>query len=407
MVNFQFLSGLNTIGANIIDIQSNSGRIIFDYGEIFNSDLGRLPEWDHSIENTAVFISHLHIDHIGSLDKVPAEVPIYMSKDSYELYRWLIEIEEEQAIQATVYPLAYNEVKTIGDIQVVFKKSDHDIEGACAIFVQTPDVKLINSGDVRLSGNYSENVFKWLKEGKEFKPDIFLLEGTSYSFEEENETKERVTEEEMYEQWSNLLTSHSDEIVFVNPYIRDRVRLKNLARITQKVNRKIVLEPKYAYLFERQKEVFPFLVLKELDHTQSYEKNGVTFEEIQRNPGQYVLQNSFENKEFMEKFQGGVYCHSNGEPLGDYDVRYQDLIAAIDKHHFTFKDLSVSGHATKEDLIKMAKEVNAKMTIPWHSFKPEKLMEGLATAGLSTFLPEKETVYSLNRLNKKAVRENK
>src|SRR5690625_4223009 len=84
MVNFQFLSGLNTIGANIIDIQSNSGRIIFDYGEIFDSNLGRLPEWEDSIENTAIFISHLHIDHIGSLDQVPAEVPIYMSVDSEE-----------------------------------------------------------------------------------------------------------------------------------------------------------------------------------------------------------------------------------------------------------------------------------------------------------------------------------
>src|SRR5690625_708175 len=133
MVNFQFLSGLNTIGANIIDIQSNSGRIIFDYGEIFDSNLGRLPEWEDSIENTAIFISHLHIDHIGSLDQVPAEVPIYMSVDSYRLYQWLIEIEEEQAIQATVYPLNYNEIKTVGDIQVFFKKSDHDIEGACAI----------------------------------------------------------------------------------------------------------------------------------------------------------------------------------------------------------------------------------------------------------------------------------
>src|SRR5699024_1529984 len=171
MVNFQFLSGLNTIGANIIDIQSSSGRIIFDYGEIFNSDLGRLPEWDHSIENTAIFISHLHIDHIGSLDKVPADVPIYMSADSYQLYHWLLEIGEEQAIQATVYPLNDNEIKTVGDMQVAFKKSDHDIEGACAIFVQTPDVKLINSGDVRLSGNFPENVNKWIKEGKEFEPD--------------------------------------------------------------------------------------------------------------------------------------------------------------------------------------------------------------------------------------------
>src|SRR5690625_1163651 len=102
MVNFQFLSGLNTIGANIIDIQSDSGRVIFDFGEIFNPDSGTLPEWNHSVENTAIFISHLHIDHIGSLNKVPADIPIYMSTDSYLLYQLLREIEEERPIDATI-----------------------------------------------------------------------------------------------------------------------------------------------------------------------------------------------------------------------------------------------------------------------------------------------------------------
>jgi len=403
MVNFQFLSGLNTIGANIIDIQSSSGRIIFDYGEIFNSDLGRLPEWDHSIENTAIFISHLHIDHIGSLDKVPADVPIYMSADSYQLYHWLLEIGEEQAIQATVYPLNDNEIKTVGDMQVAFKKSDHDIEGACAIFVQTPDVKLINSGDVRLSGNFPENVNKWIKEGKEFEPDILLLEGTAFSFDEEDESKEKLSEKEMYDKWQNLLMNNQHEIIFINPYIRDVMRLVHLTMMTQSNNRKIVLEPKYAYLLEKYKEDSNFLVLKELDLQQQFKKNWITLKEIQSTPEKYVLQNSFENRTFMENFEGGVYCHSNGEPLGDYDERYQDLISTIEDNNFVFKDLNVSGHATKEDLIKIAQEIDAKSTIPWHSFKPEKLMESLAAAGLSTFLPEKDTVYSLNRLNENVV----
>ena len=403
MVNFQFLSGLNTIGANIIDIQSNSGRIIFDYGEIFDSNLGRLPEWEDSIENTAIFISHLHIDHIGSLDQVPAEVPIYMSVDSYRLYQWLIEIEEEQAIQATVYPLNYNEIKTVGDIQVFFKKSDHDIEGACAIFVQTPDVKLINSGDVRLSGNFPENVNKWMEEGNKFKPDIFLLEGTSFSFEEESEIENEVTEKEMYDKWQNLLKENQQEIIFINPYIRDITRVYNLSTITQMNGRKIVLEPKYAYLLEKYHKSLDFFVLKELDRKQYFKKNWISLEEIQKDPKKYVLQNTFENRMFMKMFEKGVYCHSNGEPLGDYDVRYQNLVSTIEDHNFTFKDFNVSGHATQEDIVAIAKEVDAKITIPWHSFKPEKLMESLMAAGLSTFLPEKDTIYSLNRLNKNVV----
>lgn|SRR5690625_1150159 len=403
MVNFQFLSGLNTIGANIIDIQSDSGRVIFDFGEIFNPDSGTLPEWNHSVENTAIFISHLHIDHIGSLNKVPADIPIYMSTDSYLLYQLLLEIEEERPIDATIYPLNYNEVKNIGDIQVVFKKSDHDIEGACAIFVQTPDVKLINSGDVRLTGNFPENVQNWVREGKEFEPDIFLLEGTAFSFDEE-ETGEELTEREMYDKWNDLLNRNKQDIIFVNTYIRDTIRLRNLAAITQTNHRQIVLEPRYAYLLDKYTDYSDFLVLKKLDTKEHYKKNWITLEDIQSEPWKYILQNSFENRSFMENFKKGIYCHSNGEPLGDYDVRYQVMISTVEENHFSFEDFNVSGHATKEDLIAIAKAVDAKSTIPWHSFKPEKLLEGLATVGLSTFLPEKDTVYSLNRLNKNVVR---
>lgn len=242
-----------------------------------------------------------------------------------------------------------------------------------------------------------------LEKGKEFEPDIFLLEGTAFSFDEE-ETGEELTEREMHDKWNDLLNRNKQDIIFVNTYIRDTIRLRNLAAITQTNHRQIVLEPRYAYLLDKYTDYSDFLVLKELDTKEHYKKNWITLEDIQSEPWKYILQNSFENRSFMENFKKGIYCHSNGEPLGDYDVRYQVMISTVEENHFSFEDFNVSGHATKEDLIAIAKAVDAKSTIPWHSFKPEKLLEGLATVGLSTFLPEKDTVYSLDRLNKNVVR---
>src|SRR5699024_11925849 len=122
----------------------------------------------------------------------------------------------------------------------------------------------------------------------------------------------------MYDKWQNLLMNNQHEIIFINPYIRDVMRLVHLTMMTQSNNRKIVLEPKYAYLLEKYKEDSNFLVLKELDLQQQFKKNWITLKEIQSTPEKYVLQNSFENRTFMENFEGGVYCHSNGERLGDY-----------------------------------------------------------------------------------------
>lgn len=397
MVDFQFMSGLNTIGGNIIDIRTDLGRIIFDYGEIPHPEAGKLPDLSQTSENTAIFISHLHIDHIGSFGVIPKEIPIYMSQESHDLYHLLVEIGEEVAIEAEVHPVAYNEPVQIGDITVTLKQSDHDIRGAAAFFVQTPDVKLINSGDVRLSGNHPEYVEKWLEEAQAFKPDVFLLESTAFSFDEE---REHVAEADLYEKWTDLLTNQKDNIIFLNTYIRNTDRLVYLSKLAHAKGRAIVLEPKYAYLLEKMECFTEGYVLKNLDVDGQFEDRWISLEAIQKEPGKYVLQNGFNNRQLMEEFDEGVYGHSNGEPLGDYDPRYAELIESVETNHFEFLPVDAGGHASKENLVKMAQAVDAKVTIPWHGFQPEKLLKALAEAGLSSVLPSLDVVYSINQTNK-------
>ena len=403
MVDFQFVSGLNTIGGNIIDIRSDFGRVIFDYGEVSDPESGSLPDLSHTTENTAIFISHLHIDHIGSLKYVPKKVPIYMSQESYTLYNHLVEIGEELPIKASVYPVDYHKVKKIGDIKVTAKQSDHDIRGASAFFVETPDVKFIYSGDLRLTGNYPEFVEEWMEEANKFQADILLLEGTTFSFEEE---REHVAEKELYAHWQELIRNTPSEIIFINPYIRNTERLLNLLKQTKAQGRCVVLEPKYAHLLKEIENYTDTYVLQDLDFEEAFEDRWVSLESIQNEPTKYVLQNSFENRSFMNRFNSGIYGHSNGEPLGDYDSRYEDLIKTIEANNFAFENLNSGGHATKEDLIKIAQIIDAKVTVPWHSFKPEALAEALSRSGIASMLPELDVVYSINRLNKVSSGEN-
>lgn len=309
MVDFQFMSGLNTIGGNILDIRSENGRLIFDYGEISDPKTGQLPDLSQSTENTAIFISHLHIDHVGSFKYIPKDIPIYMSQESYDLYKQLVKIGEELSIEANVYPMRYNDTIDIGDIAITAKQSDHDIRGASALFVETPDVKLIYSGDLRLTGNHPEYVKGWIQEAKGFGADIFLLEGTTYSFDEE---RKEVSEKDLQFKWQQVLGENKEAIIFINTYIRDTVRLLHLAKAGALNHRAVVLEPKYAYLLDVLEEYTETLVLEELDTKKQFEKRWVNLETMQQNPSQYILQNSFEHRGFMEAFAGGVYGHSNG-----------------------------------------------------------------------------------------------
>lgn len=414
MTKVQFLSGLKTIGSNIADIWTDSARVIFDYGVVNDSETGELADWEKTQVETAVLISHLHIDHTGSLHTVPKDVPVYMSRESYELYQKLVEIGEEPAlidakeIDATVYPLDYEEEFTIGDITITTKKSDHDIKGASAFFIETPDMKIIYSGDVRLSGNHPENVLGWIADAKEFNADVLLIESTAYSFEEEVDEETEVesvkklelTEEELYEKWEKLLEANKESIVFLNTYIRDLERLRNLCNRAKQMGRKIVLEPIYADLLDELDNYQDSYVLKELDIEEKFKNRWIDLDSLKENPAEYILQNSYLNRSFIKEFDQGIYAHSNGEPLGEYDPRYNELVQELEENHFVFEKMGASGHATKDDLVKIAKEVNAKITIPWHGFNPEKMISALEEAGVHSYLPERGVVYSKEIINK-------
>lgn len=414
MTKVQFLSGLKTIGSNIADIWTDSARVIFDYGVVNDSETGELADWEKTQVETAVLISHLHIDHTGSLHTVPKDVPVYMSRESYELYQKLVEIGEEPAlidakeIDATVYPLDYEEEFTIGDITITTKKSDHDIKGASAFFIETPDMKIIYSGDVRLSGNHPENVLGWIADAKEFNADVLLIESTAYSFEEEVDEETEVesvkklelTEEELYEKWEKLLEANKESIVFLNTYIRDLERLRNLCNRAKQMGRKIVLEPIYADLLDELDNYQDSYVLKELDTEEKFKNRWIDLDSLKENPAEYILQNSYLNRSFIKEFDQGIYAHSNGEPLGEYDPRYNELVQELEENHFVFEKMGASGHATKDDLVKIAKEVNAKITIPWHGFNPEKMISALEEAGVHSYLPERGVVYSKEIINK-------
>lgn len=405
MVNFQFLSGLNTIGSNIIDIQAQSGRVIFDYGAIVDSESGGLADFEEETEDTAIFISHLHLDHTGSLQYVPKHIPIYMSRESYELYKAFVEVGESAPISAEIIPVDYGSTIRIGEINVTLKESDHDIKGVCAFFVQTPDIKLINSGDVRLTGNFPEKVKAWVEEAKDFQADLLLLEGTSFSFIEEEpvespdeEKVERIhSEPHLYEEWAKLLKENDTKVTFINTYIRNTDRLTRLSKQAFQQGKKMVLEPAYASILENIEGYTETLVLKELDKKKQFEDRWISMEEIVSNPEKYVLQNSIENISLIEPFSEGLYCHSNGEPLGDFDPRYEPFIQTIEKNNFEFKNFGTSGHANKEDLIWLAQEINAKTTIPWHSLYPEEFAKKLIEADLNTFLPQRDLIYGIQK----------
>ena len=409
---FLFWSGLDTIGGNIIEIRYGNDRVIFDFGRQFNpedvllhnakgrektrvSDMLRLkmiPAIDgiynqeslRGIElisaeasdlNTGIFISHLHLDHMGAIDTVSSQIPVYMSEESKKLYAELIKIEEPPFKPLNeIKSFTFEEPVWIGAIKVIGYQIDHDVFGASSIVVKTPDASFCYSGDIRMHGQNPELNHQWMQKMQALNVDYLLMEGTTFQPPHpEFVFKKQVSEQEIPELMSMKLKEFSG-IGFFNFYNRNIDRMKNLILAAEQSGRQIVFEPKTAQLLSAFLPKENILVLKTAS-TITTPYPTVTIDKINEAPDSYFVQNSFENIFNLMDYhlENSVYIHSNGVPLGNYDPAYSSMLSFLEKLGITFETMASSGHASQDAILEMIDRIKPKTLIPWHSKNPEQM----------------------------------
>ena len=448
----QFWSGLQTIGGNIASIQYGNDRVIFDFGlvydpvnnvldhhiqmreesgvidylklglipalpgiyakkELLQDKLGeysQLESCDESHINTAVFISHLHLDHMGAVGFIDPKVPVYLSEPSLALYNVLAEVGENVKGSRDYSSFVYENAVHIGEIIVTPIKVDHDVLGATSFHIQTPDGTFVYSGDLRMHGQHPEWNTHWVEKVKELGVDVLLIEGTTLSPTTDSRTvkKEVVTEVEIPSIVENIGTKYNGLMLF-NMYQRNTDRIENFSKAATKVNRKLVFEPETAYIAHCLKLKAEFsLFMTEKDNKLLESSNLPAWKEsiynqyeivraddINENPGHYILQNSYHHLlQLLDlKLEQAVYIHANGVPLGEFDPAYHNLLRFLEKYKVAFQPLTISGHAYKEDLFALADNIKPNYIIPWHSYHPNLFKSSYS----EILLPKYNTQYNL------------
>ncbi|MCZ0716841.1 MBL fold metallo-hydrolase [Aerococcus kribbianus] len=413
-------SGLTTIGCNIMTLHDQESRLIMDFGMANDQLEGRnyhskiagliaedkLPgipylyneedlEDSNLAANTstpfsqeAVFISHLHLDHMQGLKYLPDRYQVYMTEASYQLYQNLIAIGDEFPIAAQVIPVPYNQSLSIGKYMVKFIPTDHDIPGSSAIYISHDHTHVLYSGDFRFTGFTSDRMENLIKE--KLPIDILLCEGTAFSFDEEvgeGDNGDRLQSEHELLVKTQALFSQRDQAIVINPYPRNLDRLMALNEMSLRVKRPIAWDKNFAYLLHEFTQ----------DPVYSWDPAADSYSQVvefnQRN--HYAYQIAYQDIDQLDHIGPGLYLHMNGEPLGDFDPRYQTFLDQIASHGYDLVNMGVSGHANKEDLVYFASEMQADITIPWHSFHPKRLASALEQLGLTTFVPEIGAVYDI------------
>ncbi|MBZ5963622.1 MBL fold metallo-hydrolase [Leuconostoc gelidum subsp. gelidum] len=386
----KFLNGLNTIGGNVVSFTQGKTRLVMDFGvnfapsEIPTGDLlanGTLPDLPdlftdaHSEFETTIFVSHLHLDHMGALKYLTKPTDVYMSQASADLYYVLTKLGIESAPYANIKVIDFENPTNFGKFEVTFFETDHDARGAAAIRIRNGEHTVVHSGDVRLDGPHPERVNHWADILRDENIDLLLLEGTEFSFDEDNDiSHERHTEMSLQQNFAQILQD-SEQLVVINPYERNIDRLVALQETVHADGREMRWDHQFA------------TILRAMGMTDVKEIDWAT---VLAQPDHYVVQNHFNQLHDLDQFNGAyVYLHMNGEPLGEYDPRFAELSDYLTSNNVLLRSLGVSGHATPNDLVALAQHVNAQKTVTWHSFKPEKEAKALREVGLNVYLPAK------------------
>lgn len=449
----RFWKGLRTIGGTIVSVEYENDRLVFDFGlnyspaDSFSStvkmrdsalvedyiNLDIIPAIDgiysrkalrnltniipaeEDERNTAVVISHLHLDHIGAMELVSSNIPVYLTEESLKLFEALEEVGEGVDSKRDYKTCRYDETINIGAfIKVIPVPLDHDIMGACGFFIQTPDLKIVYSGDLRLHGKHPERTMDFVSRAHDLGPNVLIMEGTMIDGERKSREvkpssalKGINTEEQVKENFKNKFIKTSG-LIIVNFSERNVERVVDIIDAAKECSRKAVLEPETAYLISQLTERRDFSIYKSEEmemkltegdapgwlHNISRNYELLAYHEINMSPKDYILQNSFKNlMELLDlNLTKGIYIHSNAQPLGAYDPDYQKLQEFLKRLEVNYEYVGTSGHAYHSNLKYIIDEIKPEILIPLHSNYPEKLYP----ESKRQFLPEYGIEYKIS-----------
>lgn len=127
-MNIKVHRGQNQIGGNIIEISTNTSRILLDVGlELDNEKNKVLPDipglFDHKGFD-AIFITHYHGDHIGLAYKTHIDIPIFMGEKSYKIVKASDDYKGIASLSPQAF-LVHKKYIQIRDIKVTPYLCDH------------------------------------------------------------------------------------------------------------------------------------------------------------------------------------------------------------------------------------------------------------------------------------------
>ena len=211
MVKINILGGAESIGGNFVKIEDEDRIVIFDQGIRFDvmasyytpfitprsiselRSLGALPKSEWYRGAREIYISHMHLDHLGALSNIPEKTNVHLP--SLTVYESFEEKWRESPTWLSLLPRKYfinlEELKPLetdkNDVMAV--PVSHSAHPSYALLYFGKNETILYTGDFRVKSFLDEedfvkikggmDLFTYLRENKDLRIDTLIIEGTN------------------------------------------------------------------------------------------------------------------------------------------------------------------------------------------------------------------------------------
>lgn len=441
---FTMYAGLHTIGGVIFSVTYGNDRVILEFGSAYDpatavfdgkvlsrkenwirdrlkvgllpkidgiyrrEDLGDFPlvSAEESQMNTAVFVTHLHLDHMAQMGMLAPQIPVYLHRNAQIIERALeatgngVDTLEREYRDITPFQTIH-----VGQIEVLPILCRDTSYYDFAFLITTPDGTIHWTGDLTLHNSHREKTLRQMELLKERNVDVLLCDCTAFMdsvlhlmipdcdpgkiLPDPELPAGMLSDDEYYSGLFENLKKVTGLCVF-NYYEREMDDAGQFLQWAEATGRRCVFEPESAYIVHKFFGIEPCVYIPDIPNYDDKKNEPwmaellahcqlVTLADIWAEPGRYMLQNTYPN--IMELFslpnENAVYLHADGIPIGAFDPAYGNMRSIVERTGFayvTFFCENYFGHGYPQQVKWFVDQVNPKVLIPCHSYNPERLL---------------------------------
>lgn len=400
VMGVRILKGTRQIGGCITEIQSKQARILIDFGEDLDDEKKKkVPQMEGLTcgepAYDAVFITHSHQDHIGLIDQILPEIPVYVEEKSKKIYELTCAFTGKKCrenIQVVMPKKGTREYETISvkDMSIQYYIIDHSAYNSAMLLLTCEGKRILHTGDFRSHGYKGKDFVPTLRRIREQgKIDCLITEGTvlereDVEYEKEEELKEKAVQ--VFQQYNQVFVLQSSTNIdrltsFCKASFATQKKFIEdvfTANITLELGGRIP-NPKFDHhkvsVWEPER-----YASKSIDFKEKYINPLKKYKWIQNVQGDYCMTVKTSMYEDIQKLvRNGrvkkaclVYSMWHGYLDKPETKEFVEKVKALG---IDFVELHTSGHADLKTMKKVDELLEPSKVVVMHTTKPEKANE--------------------------------